>query len=83
MEHGQATGNFVGALALNLVGSALTSFSRSRRCRHRTFNGVAAVISFVGRSIGPWGVLTVVFGAAVIIPSMIALGLTLLAIIAS
>lgn len=40
------------------------------------------MIGFLGRSIGPWGILTVILGAAVIIPSMIALGLALLAIVA-
>jgi hypothetical protein len=40
------------------------------------------MVSFLGRSIGPWGILTIVLGAAVIIPSMIALGFTLLAIVA-
>lgn len=41
------------------------------------------MISFLGKSIGPWGILTVVLGAAVIIPSMIALGFTVLALVAS
>jgi hypothetical protein len=37
----------------------------------------------VGRSIGIWGLLAIVSGAAVIIPSIIAMGLSLFAVAAS
>ena len=39
------------------------------------------MISFLGRSIGPWGILTVILGAAVVIPSVVALGFTILAVV--
>jgi len=39
------------------------------------------MISFLGRSIGPWGILSAVLGAAVIIPSVIALGFAILAVV--
>ncbi len=35
--------------------------------------------AFMGRSIGIWGTLTVLAGAAVMVPSMIALALALIA----
>ena len=41
------------------------------------------MVSIIGRSIGPWGVLTVLAGAAVMIPSAIALLLTLVAVVAA
>ncbi len=40
-------------------------------------------MTILGRSIGPWGVLTAVAGAAVLIPSAIALAFAIVAAIAA
>jgi hypothetical protein len=39
------------------------------------------MIGFLGRSIGPWGVLSVVLGIAVLVPSAVALVLAVAAVL--